>query len=193
MTRRYFSNMLKEKSRRALKGDLQPSWNERRGSRMTRQSRKGDQREEKGVDELLGKVTVIRRAHRVISHKATRRRLVSRFCRNFRQSIFRHPAIYVDPPLASVSHHLHSLEPVCGSLCFNWFIFYFCVAVICLHFILTSAHVFLLLLIYFLIFFSVCLTEASVGRCSFARVSRGLIRLMDIRNWCNGTVHSTAE
>lgn len=43
----------------------------RRGLRMIRQSGKGDQREE-GREEgkLLGKVTVIRRAHRVISHKA---------------------------------------------------------------------------------------------------------------------------
>jgi len=50
MTRRYFLNMLKEKSRRALKGDLQLSWNERWELRMTRQSGKGDQREEKGVE-----------------------------------------------------------------------------------------------------------------------------------------------
>lgn len=87
---------------------------------MIRQSGKGDQREEKGLNELLGEVTVIQRAHRVISHKAARRRLVSRFCRNFRQSIFRHPGIYIDPPFTSVSHRLHFLEPVCSStFCFN--------------------------------------------------------------------------
>lgn len=126
MTRWYFLNMRKEKSRRALKGDPQLFWNERRGMRMTRQSGKGDQREEKGVDELLGKVTVIQRAHRVISHKAVRSRLVSRFCRNFRQSIFRHLAIYVDSPLTSISHRLQFLKPVCSStFCFDWFDFYF--------------------------------------------------------------------
>jgi len=40
---------------------------------------------------------------------------------------------------------------------------------------------------------SVCLVELHLEWCSFARVSRGLIRLMDIRNWCNETVHSSVE
>lgn len=70
---------------------------------------------EKGINErkgrkgkLLGKVTVIRRAHRVISHKATEACTSPKVSAKY---ILPPPSVYVDAPSRLSSHRLHPLEP----------------------------------------------------------------------------------
>lgn len=96
----------------------------RRGSRMTRQSGKGDQREEgRGGGELLGKVTVIRRAHRVISHKAAEA-CTSPSPKLSVKYILPLPVSTSIFPSCLSSHRLHPLEPVCSRLQqFSFFVF----------------------------------------------------------------------
>lgn len=117
--RRYFSNTLEVKSRRALKGDQQPSRDETRLKNDSTKEKTGGKmksvRKKRRVmgkeGGLLGKVTVIQRAHRAISHKAAAGGLYVAFVGTFRKYLSP-PRVCVDPP--PLAHRITSFAPSRG-------------------------------------------------------------------------------
>jgi len=70
----------------------------------------------------------------------------------------------------------------------------YCFIISLLHFFSLDFNSYFFLLIYFSTSFLILSVPSGwVSSGAVSRVSRGLIRLMDIRNWCNETVHSSAE
>lgn len=143
---------------------------------------------EKGINEgkgrerkLLGKVTVIRRAHRVISHKATEACTSPKLSAKY---ILPPPSVYVDAPSRLSSHRLHLLETCLRqtTIIFIFFFNPFSLSSLIYCFIISLLHFFSLdFNSYFLFFINlflnvlphfVCPIRMSFERCSFARVAR---------------------
>lgn len=183
----------------SIKGRSSTFLSERRGVENDSTKRKRGSTWGKEGNELLGKVTVIRRAHRVISHKAGG---AEDACISLLSKL---SAKYISPPRYLLASRQHFIPTFALSLFLSSLftaslfvstdlLFYFYV-VCCNSFpfllALISTRVFFSVIInlFFNIFFflvsSVSPRRAVERFRSFACVSRGLIRLMDIRNWCN--------